>query len=420
MFSVLHVDHSNFYNELIRNMISDTDIEYLSAQTPRDAIIILGYHKIDLIITALEFEHEKGEDFIKSLNSSLYKDIPVIVLSSTDDLEIKKRLFNMGVIDFINKNSFIDRFKNYINKHNSTDFTYDKLKEIKIAVLDDNYLELNRMKRILELNQVFNVDYYIDPEELLNSKEEYSLYLIDNILPKISGEQVVIELRSRLTYVVIIIISEIGNENAISTILNSGADDYITKPHSEGILMARLRANIRTFLLLQELKEKNMELERIVVIDGLTNLFNHKYAVKKLEEEVSRCKRHKRKLSVAMLDIDKFKLINDIYGHQYGDEVLIKVSNIFKNHIRVSDMIGRYGGEEFILILPETDLQGAVQITEKLRVAIAEAAFGKENLKVTISCGIAEMENENTAELIKKSDICMYKAKENGRNRIEF
>lgn len=420
MFSILHVEHSYFYNEMIKDMVANKNISYTAAQKPEEAFKVLEREKISLIITAMEFQEESGEEFIKSLNESPFRDIPVIVLSAKEDPILRKRLFNLGVIDFINKNSFIDKLKGYINKYNNIDFTQEQLKKIKIAVLDDNEIELKRVQRILELNDVVNVDYYSDPEELLKSRVEYSLYLVDYTLPKVSGEQVLLELRARYRYALIIVISALENENSITNILNSGADDYITKPHSEGIFMARLRTNMRTFLLLQELKEKNTELERVVEVDGLTSLYNHKSVVERLDYEVKRCKRYKRKLSVVMMDIDKFKNINDTYGHQFGDTVLVKISELLRKNVRINDIVGRYGGEEFILIFPETDLEGAILITEKLRRTIQNTEFGTEGLEVTISGGIAELDNEDSSILIKKSDECMYKAKKMGRNRIVY
>lgn len=420
MFSVLHVEHSCFYNRIVQNIISNEEFKYICVKSPSDSYEVLEGSKINLIITGLEFENETGQDFIENLNKSKYKNIPVIVLSSNDDVEVKQRLVELGVVDFVNKNSFVDRLKGYINKYNSNDRTQEELKKIKIAVLDDSKFELNRIKRIFQLNNIINVDYYSDPEMLLNSKEIYSLYLVDYVLPKLSGEQVILELRSKLKYVLIIAISGTENDSTVSNILNSGADDYIMKPYSESIFMARIRANIRTFGLLKELERKKLELERIVQIDGLTNLYNHKSTFERMEEYVENCKNNGIKLSVVMFDIDNFKHINDTYGHQVGDEVLIKISDILKLHVRGTDIVGRYGGEEFVLILPETDLKGALFLCEKLRLIVQETNFGKENFKVTISGGVREMKTESALELIRMSDKLMYKAKNNGKNRIEF
>ncbi|MBF8984204.1 diguanylate cyclase [Lutibacter sp. B2] len=420
MLSVLHVDHNFFYKEIIKDIVKKRKIRYLSVPTPQEAFKVLKNNKVDMIMTALEFRDGKGEDFIKALNESSYKDIPIIVLSAKDDMETKKKVFDLGAIDFIHKSRFLDGFKNYIDRFESADFVYEQLKERKIAVLDDNKLELKIIQKIFELNNIRNIDYYTSPNELLNKKEEYCLYLIDFILPTMSGEQVILELRKRYKYALIIAISAMDNQKIISNMLSSGSDDYIIKPFNENVFMARLKANIRTFLLLQELKEKNVALQEMVKIDGLTNLYNHKYVVERLADEIKRAQRYNKKLSIIMFDIDKFKLINDNYGHQFGDTVLREISDELKFIIRGIDIAGRYGGEEFIVILPETDLKNAVKLAERLRIRISNIKFKEKNIKVTISGGVAELEKENVFELIGKSDALLYKAKEKGRNRIEY
>ena len=420
MLSVLHVDYNFFYKEIIKDMVKKRKIQYLSVPTPKEAFEVLKNNKIDIIMTALEFKDGKGEDFIKALNESAYKDIPIIVVSAKDDMETKKKVFDLGAIDFIHKSRFLEGLKNYIDRFESVDFVYEQLNGHKIAVLDDNKLESKIIQKIFELNNIINIDYYTSPNELLNRKEEYSLYLIDFILPTMSGEQVILELRKKYKYALIIAISAMDNQKIISNMLSSGADDYIIKPFNVNIFMARLKANIRTFLLLQELKEKNVALEEMVKVDGLTNLYNHKYIVERLDEEIKRAQRYNKKLSIIMFDIDKFKLINDNYGHQFGDAVLIKMSNELKATIRGTDIAGRYGGEEFIVILPEIDLENAVKLAERLRIRISNIKFKEENFRVTISGGVAELEKEKVFELIGKSDALLYKAKANGRNRIEY
>ncbi|MCY6370929.1 diguanylate cyclase [Clostridium ganghwense] len=417
MLSILHVDSNFFYKEIIKDFSREKGVKYLTANNSKEAFQVLANNKIDLIVTAVELKNENGEQFLRALNESEYKDIPVIVLSARDDIETKNKLFRLGAIDFISKNILIDRIKYYINLE---DFRNKQLKDIRIAVLDDNELELMIIRKIFEMNNITNVDYYTEPEELLNKKEEYSLYIIDFILPTMSGKQVISELRKKYKYAFIISISAMDNEKIISNILSVGADDYILKPFSENIFMARLKANVRTFLLLQELKGKNLQLKTMVNIDGLTSLYNHKYMYERLEEEIKSAKIYNNKLSLIMFDIDKFKLINDTYGHQTGDEVLIKIGNELKQQLRKSYVIGRYGGEEFILILPETDLKGAVILAERLRKGISEIKFKEENITVTISVGAAELKSETAIELIGKSDKLLYTAKRNGRDRIEY
>ena len=167
---------------------------------------------------------------------------------------------------------------------------------------------------------------------------------------------------------------------------------------------------------------ENAQLYLMAVTDGLTGLITHKHFRYILGNELERWKRHDRKLSLGMLDIDHFKKFNDTYGHQAGDYVLSEVANIMKKEFRTSDCVARYGGEEFVVILPETDLDGGYAVCERLRQVIEETEFmfGKDTFSVTVSIGVAELgENGNTMdEIIKSADMALYASKEGGRNRV--
>ncbi|MDF2547753.1 MAG: diguanylate cyclase [Anaerosolibacter sp.] len=420
MFCVLHVDSNPFYAEIAKDVVSQNSIEYLTARNIQEAFHLLENNEVDLIITGLEFTDGTGDAFILSIHKSKYKKIPIIVLSSRDDLSTKTTLFELGVIDFIPKSLFIDRFVPYLNNIASLDSFHKTLQNISIAVLDDNELQIRVIKDIFESYHIRNVDYYVHPNDLLNSNKQYALYLIDFILPHISGERVVWEVRQRNQYALIIGISSIANEKIISQILTSGADDYISKPVNKDIFMARLTANIRTYRLLQELKQKNLELEEMAKLDSLTRLYNHRYIYDRLEEEIQRSKRYHHDLSIVMIDIDKFKEVNDIYGHPTGDEVIVKVSNALKNICRSTDILGRYGGEEFLIILPETSLSQGIKLAERLRSQVSELTYSHPTLQVTISGGVASLENHSALELVKKADHLLYKAKSSGRNKIMY
>lgn len=154
--------------------------------------------------------------------------------------------------------------------------------------------------------------------------------------------------------------------------------------------------------------------------DGLTTLFNHTYLYQRLEDEISKAARYQQNLSLIMVDIDFFKVFNDTYGHPVGDVILEQFAALLKANIRSSDIAGRYGGEEFLIICPGTDLEGTLVITEKLRLLVENARFGEDkSIIMTISCGIATWNGENSRETIEMADQALYSAKKAGRNRIE-
>ncbi len=170
-------------------------------------------------------------------------------------------------------------------------------------------------------------------------------------------------------------------------------------------------------------KDKNL-LRRIAVTDGLTKLYNHRFLINGLIKEINRADRYTRKLSIIMMDIDYFKKINDTHGHLFGDVALKKVGDIIKANIRKVDIAGRYGGEEFLIILPETNIVPAMHLAERIRIEVESYQWNllsdkKERITITISGGVAELDEENYLTLLKKADNMLYKAKDNGRNRIE-
>lgn len=167
-----------------------------------------------------------------------------------------------------------------------------------------------------------------------------------------------------------------------------------------------------------QLEQENKALDKITKMDSLTQLYNHKYIYERLEQEINKARTFNKKLSVVMFDIDHFKSVNDNYGHQTGDKVILAVTHTLKELCRKVDILGRYGGEEFLAILPDTDLDGAFLSAERIRNKILSLEF-EEGLKISISGGLAQFKDEDALALVKKADELLYKAKENGRNRME-
>jgi diguanylate cyclase (GGDEF)-like protein len=156
--------------------------------------------------------------------------------------------------------------------------------------------------------------------------------------------------------------------------------------------------------------------QELAIHDGLTGIYNYRYFMKQLEEELRRAERYGRSVSVAMIDIDLFKHVNDSYGHQRGDDVLRGLVQTLTTNTRDTDIVARYGGEEFVVILPETDLADALDVAEKLRAAVAKASYAREkghSIKITISLGVAAYPSVagNQEDLLRKADDALYSAK---------
>ncbi|MBN1534827.1 MAG: diguanylate cyclase [Spirochaetes bacterium] len=418
MNTVLHVDTSEVFRVLIRDRFMHHGWRYLSADSTAGAMEALERNEVQLIITALELSGAGGEEFIVTLADSPFRDIPVAVMSSTESLEIRKRLYDRGIMYFIPKMIKPDRLVGCLDRLIREDEVSIVLRDLRIAVLDDSEAQRDFIAGILRDRGIGNASFFERPTELLADPGEYGVFIVDIILPEMSGDQVIYELRARHRNSVIIAISTIDHVNTVSTALSSGADDYLLKPFGEGVFMARLKSNLRTYLLLEKLEEKNRELAELAVRDGLTRLFNHRYLYERLSEEIEKAKRYIRRLSVAMFDIDHFKRINDTCGHRTGDAVLCTVAETIRGCLRDTDILGRYGGEEFFVIYPETGLGDAAASAERIRVAVSEARTEGWDEPVTVSAGVLELKNENLQDLVEEADRRLYRAKEEGRNRV--
>jgi diguanylate cyclase (GGDEF)-like protein/PAS domain S-box-containing protein len=207
------------------------------------------------------------------------------------------------------------------------------------------------------------------------------------------------------------VLTEEGQVVGAALILNNISERIL----AEGALN---EANKRLQRLNDELKQKNKRLQESAVTDSLTRLYNHRHIIERLQGHVGASDRYQRDLSVLMFDIDFFKKVNDTFGHPFGDEVLEQVSATLREMIRAVDIAGRYGGEEFLVVMPETDLEEAKVIGERVRLSV-EALTWKHPITVTISAGVAMWKRGETAsELIARADALLYEAKQGGRNQI--
>ncbi|MGM0501452.1 MAG: diguanylate cyclase, partial [Bacillota bacterium] len=166
----------------------------------------------------------------------------------------------------------------------------------------------------------------------------------------------------------------------------------------------------------EKLKKANQELKEKANTDGLTGLYNHKEIIRRLNLELKRANRYELNLAILMLDIDDFKAINDSYGHQKGDEVLKTLAQLLENITRKEDIIGRYGGEEFLVVFPHTASDDALDVAQRICQGIADQ--GLSGVDITISGGLAIFNNQSAEELIKEADTALYQAKSNGKNQI--
>ena len=298
-----------------------------------------------------------------------------------------------------------------------------------VLIIDD--ADSVRYHIIATLKEVSLFDQYREARDgvdgfksLLSSKPD--LIICDLEMPRMDGFKFLHMVNSREDLRGIPIIMLTGREDRELKIkgLEQGASDYVTKPFDSGELVARVRVQLKIKRLQDELKRSNELLKELSNTDPLTRLYNRRYLTHALKNELLRARRYNEALSFVILDIDNFKKINDLYGHQNGDVVLTELADLVMAGRRCYDIAARYGGEEFVLVLPGTNLEGGVTVAERLRRDAQTMSFKTpmEKLSVTISLGVATFPSpriDDEDSLIRVADEALYRAKQNGRNRVE-
>ncbi|MCK4888262.1 MAG: diguanylate cyclase, partial [Planctomycetes bacterium] len=286
----------------------------------------------------------------------------------------------------------------------------------KILVIDDSQTDLFMLQKYLS-KMGFDVLLADNAQKGLDAaaNERPDIILLDVMLPDIDGFDVCKKLKadSKTSAIPVIFISAKDQISDKIVGLNVGAVDYIAKPFDPGELKARIESVLRTL----ELEE---EISLLVNTDELTGLTNRRRFFDILEREIFSARIKGKSLCMMMLDIDRFKNVNDTYGHLAGDMILRQMGKILKENTYSLDVVGRYGGEEFVILMPDTSYSTAIKAAEKLRKIIDECHWdiGEKRISITVSIGIASVDSSDSLELIKRADKALYEAKKQGRNCI--
>jgi two-component system, cell cycle response regulator len=263
--------------------------------------------------------------------------------------------------------------------------------------------------------------------QVLSQPEAPKLVLLDWVMPDLDGIEVCRRIRkvgatSQYVYIILLTSKE-GRQNMLEA-MEAGADDYLVKPFDESELKARLMVGKRILSLQDELVAARESMRHAATHDSLTGLLNRGEIFDLLERELERARRDRQKLSVILADIDHFKNVNDTHGHLFGDEALREIARRMHAKLRMYDGVGRYGGEEFLLVLPNCDLAAAVERANELRLTIASQPVVSQSVEeaITMSMGVAVSDctgRKEVEKLLSRADKALYQAKKSGRNRVE-
>jgi diguanylate cyclase (GGDEF)-like protein len=298
-----------------------------------------------------------------------------------------------------------------------------------LLVIEDSAQQRAEVRAAVEESAAF--DRILEAEDGVHGlklllSEAVDVVLCDLELPGLDGEKI---LRMRKAArgaeceIPFLFLSATTDHERRARLLRSGASDSITKPFHRAELVARLELHLKLVRLQRELLNKNKLLEQLSTTDALTGLRNRRYLTEILAVEFLRAKRYDTPLAVVMADIDHFKQVNDRHGHATGDSVLESVGGVLRRHLRGSDYGGRYGGEEFLMVLANADEDGASVFAERLRQEVEETMLRTDSgtaLHVTLSLGVAAYSagHQTPGDLVSQADEALYRAKQAGRNRV--
>jgi len=442
---VLLVDDEPLNVQLMETRLAIAGYQVVTAANGDEGLAQAFKTKPDIILLDIMMPGLNGYQITSKLKEDPdLKIIPVVLLTALEDTEAKVKGLNAGADDFLSK------------PINQLELLARIRSLIKLKRLQEELMQVNRVSQppaevrtdIQEISQIcillveddkmaaaytrFNLEQagykvYIAKDgaeaRTFLTKEHPALILLDIMLPDINGLDLLAEIKKnkKMEHIPVIIVSAIGDLEVRIRGIETGADDYLVKPVNHLEMLARVKANLRKNQLSHKLKSDLDAAVTQAITDALTRLYNRNYLNISMEREILAAKRYGKGFSLLMIDIDHFKDINDTFGHLTGDSVLQEIGILLKETVRAVDIVVRYGGEEFVVLLQETGINGAIAAAEHAREAVEKHKFAKlKDTVITVSIGVTEFwpTDSGMEMIIARADHAMYQAKQAGRNRV--
>lgn len=448
---VLIVDDVRANLKLLEVRLSAEYFEVVTATSGPEAIDIAERGLCDIILLDVMMPGMDGFETARRLKSSpATLHIPIVMVTALDQPSDRVRGLEAGADDFLTKpvndlalitrvrslsrlKVVVDELRMRAVTSHEIGVTPDIAETVsetgegaKILIVDDRQSSAERIHDALAGHH--SVDVESNPQEALFRLAEgtYDLLLLNLDLSEFDALRLCGQVRSleRTRHLPILLTTEPGDQARLLRGLDLGANDYVVRPIDKNELVARVRSQIKRKRYTERLRDSVQTSMEMAVTDALTGLYNRRYMESHVGTLVERSAARGKSLSVLLLDIDYFKAINDTYGHDGGDDVLRDFSDRLRACIRGIDLACRYGGEEFVVVMPDTDIGVATMVAERIRRRVAGDLFAIQNsgkqIEVTISIGIAARSTpEDTAAMIlKRADEALYRAKRDGRNRV--
>jgi len=439
----------------VRLLEAKLTAEYYDVVTATDgptALEIVEKEAPDIVLLDVMMPGMDGFEVCKQIKDNpRTAHVPVVMVTALSDAQNKVRGLEVGADDFLTKpvndiallarvRSLV-RLKMVMDEWRMREETYgsfgalnsqileeEDLRGAKILVIDDNKINSNKVVKALEgdSHTVISVTSSQQGFDAFRDKG-FDVVVASLLLRQEDGLRLTSQLRTNeeSRQIPILLIVEEEDTTRLAKGLDLGANDYIVKPVDPAELCARVRTQVRRKRYQDRLRGNYERSITMALTDSLTGLHNRRYLEAHLGGLIKRAQETQKPLSVLMFDIDHFKQVNDVHGHRVGDEVLQEIANRVRRNVRGFDLATRYGGEEFIVIMPDTGIDVAMTVAERLRIKIAETPFSTSSVKmaelpITVSIGISILSNDCDAPeaLVERADVALYQAKNSGRNKV--
>jgi two-component system, cell cycle response regulator len=448
---VLVVDDVPANVRLLEARLSAEYFDVITAMSGQDALAICERAECDLVLLDVMMPGMDGFEVCRRLKGNpATHHIPVVMVTALDQPSDRVRGLEAGADDFLTKPipemALIPRVRSLARLKVVTDelrmraltsreigiqtperdTISDTGRNGRVLIVDDRPASYERLAAALKVEH--EVDVEPDPNQALFHAADgnYDLVIVSLDLEKYDALRLCSQLRSleRTRNLPVLGITEPDNTARMVRGLEIGVNDYLLRPIDRNEMLARVRTQVRKRRYTERLRDSFQMSIEMAITDALTGLSNRRYMESHLATLIEQAAARGKSLAALVLDIDYFKAINDTHGHDAGDDVLRDFALRIKRSIRGIDLACRYGGEEFVIIMPETDMAVAAMVAERLRRRIAADPFaiaqGSRHIPVTISIGIAGLrgKDDNAASLLKRADEALYRAKRDGRNRV--
>ncbi|HHM06173.1 MAG TPA: response regulator [Gammaproteobacteria bacterium] len=417
----LVVDDAKLFQHMLGVMLEEEGVECRFAASGAECFDVLEQGPVDMVFLDLHLPDMKGYDVSRRLRETPATQLlPIVLLTADEDDEVLRRGFDAGISEVLRKGDFDElcqTLKRFVRRMRHV---------CKGRVL---YVEDNRAMAALTTRMLVNVG--LEVEHFTNAEtafaalqcNDYDIVVTDIVVEGgMSGLGLVSAIRTLdgdKCDLPILAVSGLDDVARRIELLRQGANDYVAKPLLEEEFIARVGNLITNKQLLDEVKAQRKQLAEMAVTDQLTRLHNRHFLFETAQKFTSNAYRHHEPLSVLVVDLDHFKVINDSHGHAQGDAVLKAVAGLMRSNVRAGDVIARFGGEEFVLVFPRCPLPDACAKAEVLRQKLD--ALHPVGISVSASFGVATLpvdEKITFDELFKMADRALYAAKEQGRNRV--